>query len=305
MPPANTGSFYELADGTWGVQYRLPDGTRKRRSGFRHKTAARRLAHRQRAPRRPRPTACRGIRAHARRARRPLPRRHEAIRSPRTIATLRERLARPLRVYGDVRLAELEGMSDELADFRATLSPRYAHKVMGALRQVLTAGVRWRLTDREPGLRRGREPGAEAAPGARLHARRARRTRCRARTALRAARPVRRRNRATAGRVGRARAPRHRPRPPARVGTCAARRPSARRRPRGSAHRPSTRCAGGAAVADSTRRSCSRRPPAAPRARELPPPRVDPRGGRGRGREAGYASTTYARRSPRTRSPPE
>jgi excisionase family DNA binding protein len=40
MPPANTGYFYELADGTWGVQYRLADGTRKRRSGFKNKTAA-------------------------------------------------------------------------------------------------------------------------------------------------------------------------------------------------------------------------------------------------------------------------
>ena len=39
-------------------------------------------------------------------------------------------------------------MSDELADWRATLPPRYAHKVMGALRQVLAAGVRWRLLER-------------------------------------------------------------------------------------------------------------------------------------------------------------
>jgi hypothetical protein len=29
MPPANTGHFYELADDTWGVKYRLPDGTQK------------------------------------------------------------------------------------------------------------------------------------------------------------------------------------------------------------------------------------------------------------------------------------
>ena len=40
--------------------------------------------------------------------------RHEAIRSPRTIATLREWLKRPLDAYGETRLAELETMALEL-----------------------------------------------------------------------------------------------------------------------------------------------------------------------------------------------
>src|SRR5262249_5190542 len=47
--------------------------------------------------------------------------RHAQIRSAGTIRTLRERLARPLTIYGAVTLAELEGMAGDLADFRGTL----------------------------------------------------------------------------------------------------------------------------------------------------------------------------------------
>src|SRR5262245_29876215 len=65
--------------------------------------------------------------------------RHGQVRSPGTIRTLRERLKRPLDAYGDVSLSELEGMSGELADFRGTLPPRYAHAVMRTLRQVCAA----------------------------------------------------------------------------------------------------------------------------------------------------------------------
>jgi integrase len=90
--------------------------------------------------------------------------RHASIRSARTIATLRERMRRPLEEYGDITLAELEEMSDELADWRATLPPRYAHKVIGALRQVLAAGVRWRLLERNPGVDAGENPEPEPRP---------------------------------------------------------------------------------------------------------------------------------------------
>lgn len=164
MPPANTGHVYELADGSFGVQYRLPDGTRKRRSGFRNRTEARRWHADNVLP------ALNGRRrvaaselTLAELADRYL-KRHEAIRSPRTIATLRERLARPLAAYGDVRLVELEGMSDELADFRATLPPRYAHKVMGALRQVFAAGIRWRLLTANPAADAGANPEPKPRP---------------------------------------------------------------------------------------------------------------------------------------------
>jgi integrase len=160
MPPANTGHFYELADGTHGVQYRTPDGRRLRKSGFKNKTAARAWhAENVRANRR-RPVDAAELTLSDLTDR--YIARHEKIRQPRTIATLRERMKRPLDEYGDVTLAELEGMSDDLAEWRTTLPPRYAHKVVGALRQVLAAGVRWRLLERNPAADAGENP--EPAP---------------------------------------------------------------------------------------------------------------------------------------------
>jgi integrase len=70
-------------------------------------------------------------------------------------------MRRPLEEYCDFALAELEGMSDDLAEWRATLPPRYAHKVMGALSQVLAAGVRWRLLERNPAVDAGENPEPE------------------------------------------------------------------------------------------------------------------------------------------------
>jgi integrase len=161
MPPANTGHFYELADGSWGVQYRV-DGKQRRRSGFPNKTAARKwhgdnvlpIANGKRRPEREDMTLNELVDLYLKR--------HESIRSPRTIRTLRERLVRPLDAYGDLRLAELETMAMELAGWRATLPPAFAHKVMSALRQVLAAGVRWRLIDTNPAADAGANP--EPAP---------------------------------------------------------------------------------------------------------------------------------------------
>jgi integrase len=84
--------------------------------------------------------------------------RHAALRSPATIRTLRHRLARPLAAYGDVTLAELEGMAGDLADFRATLPKRFAHDVMRALRQTFAAGVRYGYMSTNPALAAGDNP---------------------------------------------------------------------------------------------------------------------------------------------------
>jgi integrase len=158
MPPANTGHFYLLVDGTWGVQYRLPDGRRTRRSGFKNKTAARRW-HADSVL--PKANRSRHVDAGDVTLRELTDRyigRHQKIRSPRTIATLRERMRRPLDEYGDTKLIELEAMSEDLAEWRTTLPPRYAHKVMGALRQVLAAGVRWRMLECNPAVDAGENP---------------------------------------------------------------------------------------------------------------------------------------------------
>jgi integrase len=164
MPPANTGFYYQLADGTFGVKYRLPDGSQRKRSGFKNKTAARRWHAENVLP---------IVHGHRRGEREDLTfrelvdlflSRHGTIRSARTIRTLRERLARPLEVYGDVKLSELETMALELAGWRATLPPRFAPKVMGAFRQVLAAGVRWRLIASNPAVDAGPNPEAPPAP---------------------------------------------------------------------------------------------------------------------------------------------
>src|SRR5215211_6672856 len=60
--------------------------------------------------------------------------------------------------YGDVTLHELEGMSGDLADFRATLPPRFAHDVMRALRQTLAAGVRYGYMSSNPAVAAGDNP---------------------------------------------------------------------------------------------------------------------------------------------------
>jgi integrase len=84
--------------------------------------------------------------------------RHGQIRSARTIRGLLERLRRPLNVYGAVTLRELEGMAGDLADFRSTLPPRYAHHVMRSLRQVFAAAVRYGYMRTNPAVDAGENP---------------------------------------------------------------------------------------------------------------------------------------------------
>jgi integrase len=90
--------------------------------------------------------------------------RHGQLRSAATIRTLRHRLARPLDAYGDVTLAELEGMGGDLADFRATLPERFAHDVMRALRQTFAAGVRYGYMDSNPAVAAGDNPAPKPRP---------------------------------------------------------------------------------------------------------------------------------------------
>jgi integrase len=90
--------------------------------------------------------------------------RHEGMRSPRTVQSYRERMKRPLAAYGETKLADLEVMALDLAHWRTTLPPRYAPKVMGMLRQVLAAGVRWRLLATNPAVDAGPNPEADLTP---------------------------------------------------------------------------------------------------------------------------------------------
>jgi integrase len=84
--------------------------------------------------------------------------RHGKVAGPRTIRTLRERLARPLAEFGDVPLVELERMTDELAGFAARLPDRYRYSVVAALRQTLEAGVRYGYLTQNPAKLAGKNP---------------------------------------------------------------------------------------------------------------------------------------------------
>jgi integrase len=164
MPRPNTGTFYVCADGTVGIRYRLPDGTRPRRGGFKNKTEARKW-HAENV------LAVANGRRHVdadiltlRDLTDRYLARHATIRSKATVDSVRERMKRPLEEYGDTRVAELERMADDLAAWRTTLPPRYAPKVMGALRQVLAAGVRWGLLERNSAVDAGPNPEADPPP---------------------------------------------------------------------------------------------------------------------------------------------
>jgi integrase len=81
---------------------------------------------------------------------------------PRTIETLRERLAHATADYGDVPLREFERMAGELAAWQAMLSARSRYGIVQALRQTLAAAVRWDYMSRNPAKLAGRNP--EPAP---------------------------------------------------------------------------------------------------------------------------------------------
>jgi integrase len=96
---------------------------------------------------------------------------HAATVDPSTIRTLRDRLgATPeerrkrrsyrtaLEAFGHLTLAELEPMSIEIAEWQATLPTGYRYAIMGSLRQVLNAAVRWKLIRGNPANEAGANP---------------------------------------------------------------------------------------------------------------------------------------------------
>ena len=310
MPAIQRGQAYRLGRGRWGLRYYDRDGKRRRKSPFPTKSAALRHYRDVIEPelRGDRPTRDLTL---AELVELYLERHAAAVR-PRTIATLRERLR---HARGRVRRraaarARADGARDRrLAAPRCPSASRYGDRAGAA------AGARRRralgLHGRNPAKLAGTNPQAAAASRARLHARRARRDRRRAR------RPPTGRCRRSPPRPGCG--PRSGRRSSAATSTARAGVLNVRRTvssgevvelgkttrqrrqvplSRGRSTR-STRCRRG-----STRRCCSRRraagcststtsAAASGRRRSRRPASASPR-----------ASTTCARRSPRTRSPP-
>ena len=154
MPRPTRGSIFLAGDGSTGIRW--PEaGKRPQRTGFANKTEARRWFEQNVAPR---------LRRGA-----PSPSvtfdafceifldRHDG--SERTVETLRERLAPARQTFGSWPLRDLEGASDDIARWRAKLpteSARYRHT--RALRECLSAAMRWRYLTRNPAIEAGRNP---------------------------------------------------------------------------------------------------------------------------------------------------
>ena len=123
MPPTQTGQAYRLAPNRWGLRYYDRDGARRRKSPIPSKSAA--LTHYRNH-----------IEPQLRGEPAPLPEltlsglidvyleRHAASVRPRTILTLRERLAYAERAFGAVPLGEVERMSGEIVGWQAQLPKR-------------------------------------------------------------------------------------------------------------------------------------------------------------------------------------
>jgi integrase len=154
MPATQRGSVRRLASGRYQLRYYDAEGKRHTGGSFPTRSAAFDYFRNMIEPRLRGETPQLTLRELADK----YLDRHALIRKPSTIRTLRHRLARPLAAYGDVPLRELERMSDDLADFRATLPERFAHDVMRALRQTFAAGVRWGFMESNPAVSAGDNP---------------------------------------------------------------------------------------------------------------------------------------------------
>jgi integrase len=152
MPAEQFGQPYRTSSG-WGVRY-YDNGRRRRRSGFASRSAA--LAwFRDVESKRMRgevPTEALTLDEFCDR----YLERYSAIRSPVTVQTLKWRLVRPRKEFGDVKLTELR--TGELAAWEAGLPPRFRYAVVRALRQILDAAVAWEFLTRNPAKATGKNP---------------------------------------------------------------------------------------------------------------------------------------------------
>jgi integrase len=158
MPALQRGHARRLPSGKWQLRYYDNDGERRTGGVFPSKTAA--MRH-YRNVIEPQLDAGDGVVAPPRTFEElaaVFVARFRTVRSPRTVRSMEERLARPLKAYGATPLTDLERMGGTLADFRATLPPRYAHDVMRALRQVFAAAVAWGYMGRNPAVLAGANP---------------------------------------------------------------------------------------------------------------------------------------------------
>jgi integrase len=152
VPAETRGHVYALRGG-YGIRWRDPAGVQRRRSSPDGARAS--------APFPTRTAARAWLRQHLESGLRPERESMTFSRlvdeylashraEPSTLRTLRLRLVRPVAAFGDLDLGDLETRAREISAWRATLPPRSAYGIVSAFRQVLEAGVRWRLMRSNP-----------------------------------------------------------------------------------------------------------------------------------------------------------
>jgi integrase len=154
MPAEPRGSVFATRDG-YGIRW-PENGKRPQQTSFKTRTEARRWFAENVAPRlrRGAPSAEISFDAFCDL----FLERHGATVSKRTRDTLAERLTSSREQFGDWTLRELEGASDDVAAWRASLAPSSRYRLTLALRQALGAGVRWQYLSRNPAIEAGRNP---------------------------------------------------------------------------------------------------------------------------------------------------
>jgi integrase len=153
MPPVQQGSI-DGKPGNYRLRW-LQDGARKSKSGFATKSEARTWfretvepALRGEAPAKPDLTFAAFVALYLDR--------HAGDVRPRTITTLRVRLAYAEKRFGDTPLRDLERMVDEISSWRARQSDGMRYPLTGALRQCLGAAVRWGYMSQNPAVLAGK-----------------------------------------------------------------------------------------------------------------------------------------------------
>jgi hypothetical protein len=138
MPAEQRGSLYKTSTG-YGIRWRDNAGSRRYKSGFHSRSAARRWLNDLLD------AGLRDERLSLMELTEQYLEAHAQVRDARTIRTLRERMKRPLDAFGDLELRDLERRAREIATWQATLPEGSRYGIMQAFRQTLEAGVRWKL----------------------------------------------------------------------------------------------------------------------------------------------------------------
>jgi integrase len=145
MPSSQRGEIKKLAGGSWAYRYRDEHKRRRQRGGFPTRSEAlealddalKRARNPERARRRDW-TVAELVQSYLAQ--------HQA--SPATIARLKAMTKKATVAFGDVRLREL--LPDEIGAWAKRLPEGHRHDAMVAFRQVLSAGVRWKLIEENP-----------------------------------------------------------------------------------------------------------------------------------------------------------